>query len=97
MPLPTIEELKRQCYIDGDHDNDLLQQFLSAAVSEVERVTNPRLYEEKTDKDDPGALFLSTDIELRLRQMVGFWYENREGQSLPDSLYRHLRDYRRRP
>ncbi|WP_432693062.1 head-tail connector protein [Morganella morganii] len=43
MSLPTIEELKRQCYIDGDHDNDLLLQFLSAAVSEVERVTNRKL------------------------------------------------------
>ncbi|MEM8153167.1 head-tail connector protein [Morganella morganii] len=97
MSLPTIEELKRQCYIDGDHDNDLLLQFLSAAISEVERVTNRKLTPEKPDKDDPDTLFLSADIVLRLKQMVGFWYENREGQSLPDSLYRHLRDYRRRP
>ncbi len=97
MPLPTIEELKKQCYIDGDYDNELLLQFLTAAVSEVERVTNRKLQPDKPESGDPEVLFLTPDIEVRLRQMVGFWYENREGQSLPDSLYRHLRDYRRRP
>lgn len=97
MSLPTMEELKRQCYIDGDHDNELLLQFLTEAVSEVERVTNRKLQSDKSENSDPKVLILTPDIEVRLRQMVGFWYENREGQSLPDSLYRHLRDYRLRP
>ncbi|MGV2296823.1 head-tail connector protein [Morganella morganii] len=98
MSLPTIEELKRQCYIDGDHDNDLLLQFLSAAgYQKLSGSLTESFPLEKPDKDDPDTLFLSADIALRLKQMVGFWYENREGQSLPDSLYRHLRDYRRRP
>ncbi|WP_374448209.1 head-tail connector protein [Providencia sp.] len=97
MPFPTVDELKRQCYIDGDHDNDLLLQSLSSAIAEVKRLTNRNLYDEAVPESDPDGLLLSADIKLRLMQMVGFWYENREGQSLPESLCKALRDYRMKP
>nr|WP_308808286.1 MULTISPECIES: head-tail connector protein [unclassified Providencia] len=97
MSFPTVDELKRQCYIDGDHDNDLLQQSLSSAIAEVKRLTNRNLYDDVVPESDPDGLLLSADIKLRLMQMVGFWYENREGQSLPESLCNALRVYRIRP
>ncbi|WP_426773930.1 head-tail connector protein [Proteus faecis] len=97
MAFPTIEELKHQCNIDGDYDNNLLEQYLSAAIAEVKRLTNRNLYSDNVPDNDPMGLLLTDDINLRLRQMVGFWYENREGQSLPESLCHALRVYRIRP
>lgn len=97
MSFPTIDELKRQCYIDGDHDNDLLQQGLASAIAEVKRLTNRNLYDDEVPECDPDGLRLSDDIKMRLMQIVGFWYENREGQSLPESLCNALREYRIRP
>ncbi|MCK9781223.1 MULTISPECIES: head-tail connector protein [Proteus] len=97
MAFPTIDELKRQCYIDGDQDDDLLQQNLLSAIAEVERLTNRKLYDDEIPENDHYGLLLSEDIKIRLMQMVGFWYENREGQSLPESLCNALREYRIRP
>ncbi|MFU8906209.1 head-tail connector protein [Proteus sp. DFP240708] len=97
MAFPTIDELKLQCYIDGDQDDDLLQQNLSSAIAEVERLTNRKLYDDEIPENDHYGLLLSEDIKIRLMQMVGFWYENREGQSLPESLCNALREYRIRP
>lgn len=97
MAFPTIDELKRQCNIDGDQDDDLLQQNLSSAIAEVERLTNRKLYDDEIPENDHYGLLLSEDIKIRLMQMVGFWYENREGQSLPESLCNALREYRIRP
>ncbi|MEQ4794857.1 phage gp6-like head-tail connector protein, partial [Klebsiella variicola subsp. variicola] len=54
-------------------------------------------YDDEIPENDHYGLLLSEDIKIRLMQMVGFWYENREGQSLPESLCNALREYRIRP
>ncbi len=97
MALPTLDEIKAQCRIDNDLEDGLLLNYLNASAAEVERLTNRKLYFDKIPESDPYGLMISFDIKIRMLQMIGFWYENREGQSLPISLSNALMGYRIRP
>ncbi|ENC0109079.1 phage gp6-like head-tail connector protein, partial [Escherichia coli] len=78
--MPTLEELRVQCRIDDDNEqeNSLLMMYLAAAREEAEKFLNRTLYDETVSEQDTTGLVITPLIKLRLMQLVGYWYENRE-------------------
>lgn len=98
--MPTLEELRVQCRIDDENEqeNSLLMMYLAAAREEAEKFLNRTLYDETVSEQDTTGLVITPLIKLRLMQLVGYWYENREMQdAVPDFFYTELRMYRFHP
>jgi uncharacterized phage protein (predicted DNA packaging) len=96
MPLPTLDLLRQQCRIDSDnHDeDDLLDTYSRAAIKRAESYLNRHLYEDIVPDSDPDGLLVTEDITLAIMLTVGFWYDNREAQTLPIGFQALLEPYR---
>ncbi|PHM31293.1 head-tail connector protein [Xenorhabdus innexi] len=96
MPFPTLEQLKQQCRLDEDTtvEDDLLKTYAQAAIKRAENYLNRRLYEEAVPATDPDGLVVSDDVTLAIMLTVGYWYENREAQSIPMGFKALLEPYR---
>ncbi|WP_237386715.1 head-tail connector protein [Xenorhabdus sp. Sc-CR9] len=94
MAFPTLEQLKQQCRLDNNTDDDLLNTYARAAIRRAENYLNRRLYEDAVPDNDPDGLQVSEDITLAIMLTVGYWYENREAQSLPTGFKALLEPYR---
>ncbi|WP_439153579.1 head-tail connector protein [Xenorhabdus littoralis] len=46
---------------------------------------------------DPDGLLVSEDVTLAIMLTVGYWYENREAQSIPTGFKALLEPYRYMP
>lgn len=76
----TMNEIKLQCRIDGDEEDDLLKVFFESAKSTIENYTNRKLFEELPTDDVPqNALEISADLKIAILMLVAFLYENRTG------------------
>ncbi|MBD2779691.1 phage gp6-like head-tail connector protein [Xenorhabdus sp. 42] len=96
MSLPTLEQLRQQCRIDSDDDGEdaLLNTYARAAIRRAENYLNRRLYEDTVPETDPDGLPVTEDVTLAIMLTVGYWYENREAQSLPTGFKALLEPYR---
>ncbi|KLU14897.1 MULTISPECIES: head-tail connector protein [Xenorhabdus] len=96
MPFPSLEKLRQQCRIDSDNEAEdtLLKTYAGAAIKRAENYLNRRLYADVMPEDDPDGLLASEDVELAIMLTVGYWYENREAQSLPAGFKALLEPYR---
>nr|WP_272903041.1 head-tail connector protein [Xenorhabdus sp. Sc-CR9] len=86
--------MKQQCRLDNNTDDDLLNTYARAAIRRAENYLNRRLYEDAVPDNDPDGLQVSEDITLAIMLTVGYWYENREAQSLPTGFKALLEPYR---
>ncbi|ABR74601.1 phage gp6-like head-tail connector protein [Actinobacillus succinogenes] len=75
----TIDEIKLQCRIDGDEEDDLLVIYLDAAKATVENYTNRKLYETLPDEPPENAQEITSDLKIALLMLVAYMYENRGG------------------
>ena len=91
---PTVEEVLLHSRIDDDAESTLISNYIEAAVDRARNYLNRGLYEEDIPDDDPDGLVISGSIKLALLLAVGFWYENREAQQLPDGFFSLLSPYR---
>ncbi|EFC9861917.1 phage gp6-like head-tail connector protein, partial [Escherichia coli] len=68
--MPTLEELRVQCRIDDDNEqeNSLLMMYLAAAREEAEKFLNRTLYDETVSEQDATGLVITPLIKLRLMQ-----------------------------
>ncbi|MDX7986695.1 phage gp6-like head-tail connector protein [Xenorhabdus sp. 12] len=96
MSFPTLEQLKQQCRIDNDDDGEdaLLSTYARAAIKRAENYLNRRLYEADVPETDPDGLLVTEDVTLAIMLTVGYWYENREAQSIPAGFKALLEPYR---
>ncbi|CDG20584.1 conserved protein of unknown function [Xenorhabdus poinarii G6] len=96
MPFPTSEQLKQQCRIDSDNNAEdaLLETYARAAIHRAENYLNRRLYEEAVPDNDPDGLLVTDDVTLAIMLTVGYWYENREAQTIPAGFKALLEPYR---
>ncbi|MBD2810493.1 phage gp6-like head-tail connector protein [Xenorhabdus sp. Vera] len=96
MAFPTLEQLKQQCRLDSGTpaEDDLLNTYARAAIRRAENYLNRRLYEDAVPDSDPDGLQVSEDVTLAIMLTVGYWYENREAQSLPTGFKALLEPYR---
>ena len=99
MSLPTIEELRQQCRIDTeDEDEDvLLLGYLSAAKEKAGNYLNRTLHDDSVPDDDSNGIVITPIIKLALMLAVGFWYDTRELKKIPQGFYELLGDYRISP
>ncbi|EKT55519.1 head-tail connector protein [Providencia sneebia] len=97
MKLPTLDELRQQCRIDTEHEDDILLGYLSAAKEKASNYLNRTLYEENVPNDDPNGIEITPVIKLALMLAVGFWYDTRELKKIPQGFYELLSDYRISP
>ncbi|MCI7353062.1 MAG: head-tail connector protein [[Actinobacillus] rossii] len=76
----TLDEIKLQCRIDGDSEDDLLKVFLESAKTTIENYTNRKLFA-KLPVDDvaQNALEISADLKVAILMLVAYLYENRIG------------------
>ncbi|EKP8507613.1 TPA: head-tail connector protein [Escherichia coli] len=75
----TLDELRKQCRIDGtDDDEQLTGVYLPAAIRGVESRINRRLYDDAVPADDTTGLTIDGDIKLGVLLLVAHFYENRE-------------------
>lgn len=94
MAMPTIEELRHQCRIDAEDDEQLLLMYANAAKKRAENYINRILYDDVVPIEDETGLSISDDIKLAIMLAVGFWYENREPQALPAGFFYLIDPYR---
>ncbi|MDX7988772.1 phage gp6-like head-tail connector protein [Xenorhabdus sp. 12] len=96
MSFPTLDLLRQQCRIDSDNhtEDNLLDTYARAAIKRAESYLNRRLYENAVPKEDQDGLLATDDVALAIMLAVGYWYENREAQSLPTGFKALLEPYR---
>lgn len=84
--FPTLDEIKNQCRIDNDDENNLLDIYLKAAINKAQNYTNRIFYEDRIPEDaDDSAMLVEPDLKLALLLLIGYWYQQREEAS-SDSL-----------
>ncbi|EKT1335036.1 phage gp6-like head-tail connector protein [Salmonella enterica] len=75
----TLDEMRKQCRIDGTEDDDQLTGvYLPAAIKGVESRINRLIYDDAVPETDETGLALDGDIKLGVLMLVGHFYENRE-------------------
>lgn len=75
----TLDEIKQQCRIEHDLEDDLLLGYLKSAQVIVENYTNRKLFDTLPDEPPTNALAMSDDLKLALLMLTAYLYENRSG------------------
>ncbi|MEG9475778.1 head-tail connector protein [Mannheimia indoligenes] len=75
----TLEEVKQQCRIEHDLEDDLLNGYLLSARKTIENLTNRKLVDELPENPPPNALLLTEDLKLAVLMLTAYLYENRSG------------------
>lgn len=76
----TLDEIKLQCRIDSDDEDELLAAFLISAKAIIENHTNRQLFAELPSENVPhNALEISADLKVAILMLVSYLYENRSG------------------
>lgn len=75
----TLDEIKQQCRIEHDLEDDLLLGYLKSAQVIVENYTNRKLFDTLPDEPLTNALLISGDLKLALLMLTTYLYENRSG------------------
>ncbi|KZQ32623.1 head-tail connector protein [Enterobacter kobei] len=94
MGMPTLEELRGQCRVDSEDEDDLLQLYAAAAKQRAESYLCRKLYDETVPDEDPEGLVIGDDVKLAIMLAVGFWYSSREASVLPQGFYLLIQPYR---
>ncbi|MCX8641677.1 MULTISPECIES: head-tail connector protein [unclassified Gilliamella] len=77
--FPTLDEIKNQCRIDNDDEDNLLNIYLKAAISRAQNYTNRIFYEDKIPEDaNSSAMLVEPDVKIAILLAVGYWYQQRE-------------------
>ena len=75
----TLDEIKSQCRIDDDGQDELLEVYLAAAIATIENYTNRKLYETLPDDQPDNAQEITGDLKIAILMLVAYMFENRGG------------------
>lgn len=77
--LLTLEEIKAQCRIEPDFDEEdtLLNLIGSAVQNRTETRINRKLYAGEVPVTDFHGLEMSDDLKMAMLMLAAYWYENR--------------------
>lgn len=75
----TLEEVKQQCRIEHELEDDLLEGYLLSACRTIENVTNRTLFDELPEDAPNNGLLLTDDLKLAVLMLTAYLYENRSG------------------
>lgn len=99
MDKITIEQVKYQCRIEHDDENELLNGYILSAYDYVENYTGRALYIDNVPDDISHGVVISPSINQACLMMVAHWYAHREMAGvqvaeLPLSVHHLLQPYR---
>lgn len=78
----TLDEIKMQCRIDSDDEDDLLDVLLQSAKATIENYTNRKLFTELPSENVPeNALEITADLKIAILMLISYLYENRSGMN----------------
>lgn len=92
--LPTLEEIKQQCRIDYDYEDNLLEIYLKTAIKRVENRLNRKIYEEEVPETDETGQLITDDIKMALMLAVCHFYDTRDATKIPRGFYELIDSYR---
>lgn len=75
-----LDLLKKQLYIVGDHEDNLLTMYRDNAIAFIEHHCDRKIV--STDTDKPEEMKLDGVITQAILQLVGMFYRDREDQPL---------------
>lgn len=75
----TLEELKQQCRIEHELEDELLESYLKSARTMIENLTNRKLFDKLPEAVPHNALLLSADLKVAVLMLAAYLYENRSG------------------
>lgn len=75
----TLDEVKQQCRIEHELEDDLLKSYLDAAKSTLADLTNRTLFEKLPADPPDNALEISHDLKVAILMLTAHYYENRGG------------------
>lgn len=90
----TLEQVKYQCRIDHDDENELLNDYILSAYDYVENYTGRTLYVNDVPDDVNDGVVISPSINQACLMIVAHWYANREVIDMPFSVHHLLQPYR---
>ena len=76
MPVAiSLDLVRKQCNVIADIDDDLLQQYVDAAMAHAEQHCDRKIVDEP---DGPEEMALTADVQQAVLLLVGHWVANRE-------------------
>lgn len=82
--MPTtisLDLVRKQCNVIADIDDDLLQQYVTAALAHAEQHCDRKIVEAPAG---PEEMALTADVEQAALLLVGHWVANREAVVIGD-------------
>ena len=75
----TLDEVKQQCRIEHDLEDDLLTTYLNSAKATIANLTNRTLFDKLPSQPPTDALEINDDLKLAILMLTAHYYENRSG------------------
>lgn len=72
-----LSEIKAQCRIEHDLEDDLLRAYSSAAIEHAQKVIDATIYQDKIPDGKDGVLF-NNAIKIACLMLIAHWHANRE-------------------
>lgn len=87
MRMISIEEVRQNCRIDDDSEDDLLKIYLAAAQQAVIQYTGRNWYADEVPESDPDGMLYNSSVNLAILLLTANWYKNREAVTALNSSY----------
>lgn len=75
----TLDEIKLQCRIDSDDEDELLEGYKLSAIAFIEDYTNRTLYESLPEVPEDNAQEITPNLKIAVLMLIAYLYENRTG------------------
>lgn len=92
--LPTLTEIKKQCRVEHDEEDDLIEMYLSAIIARTKSYLNRNFYEHLVPKEDKTGILFSDDMKLAMLLTIAVWYDNRSSATIPRGYFEIMEQYR---
>ncbi|PIT52423.1 hypothetical protein BHC44_08820 [Snodgrassella alvi] len=83
----SIEDIRNNCRIDDDSEDDLLRIYLAAAQETVKQFTGRNWYENEVPDTDPTGMLYNSAVDMAMLLLTANWYKNREAVSAINSAW----------
>lgn len=93
--MVTIEQIRLQCRVDGEEEDELLEQYRFAAAETLKVYTGRNWYEAGVDipAADPRGMHYTAAVNQAMLILIASWYAERESVSQDSGVpaaFRHL-------
>lgn len=90
----TLEQVKFQCRIEHDEEDDILMLYIQSAQDFCQNYLDRNIYN-TADFDDKTGIEITPIIKQAMLLLVAYWYVQRElTANVPQAVYELLRPYR---